>query len=216
MNLSAQQNICYQMPMSMSFAKMTDNNADVEIWRDVVGYEGSYKISNKGRLLSVSRITMRSNGSPFPVKEQILKFEKQDGYNRIRIKRNGFKGHEFVHVMVAKAFILNPENKPQVNHKNAIRNDNRVENLEWATSSENQKYRFAVMGQKSHIFGRFGKLHHNSKPIIQLDKNGDFIREWDSQSDVERALGIYQGSISASCKKPNNFAGGFKWKFKNT
>jgi hypothetical protein len=100
-----------------------------EEWRDIEGYEGFYKISNLGRLLILSKNK---------IKKQVINSE---GYAYVTISKNDIKKCFTVHRLVAKAFIPNPENKEQVNHKNKVRSDNRMENLEWNTIKENSIHR---------------------------------------------------------------------------
>lgn len=115
---------------------------EVEIWKDVVGYEGLYKVSNIGRVLSCERLAKSGYGSYRAVKERVLVPYCSNGYNVVCIWDKGINTPKFIHRLVATAFISNPENKPQVNHINFIRNDNRIENLEWCTVQENILHSF--------------------------------------------------------------------------
>ena len=118
-----------------------------EEWRDVVNYEGLYQVSNFGRVKSFHRKKVR-----------LLDLETDlNGYIRCGLYKNGKTRHAFVHVLVAQAFIQNPENKSDVNHINGIKADNRVENLEWTTRSENIRHAFDMGLRKT------GCEHHMAK-----------------------------------------------------
>ena len=108
-----------------------------EIWKAVVGYEGIYEVSSLGRVRSLDKIKI---GSRFNsnIKGKILSLRVVNhGYRALILQNNNIKKNVPVHRIVAKAFIPNPEGKKEVNHINLIKDDNRVENLEWCTRSEN-------------------------------------------------------------------------------
>lgn len=111
---------------------------EVEIWKGVNGFEDSYEISNKSRVRSIDRTIINSIGSVYNLKGRILNpMNPINRYPYVCITDNGVRTNKTIHRMVAEAFIPNPDNKPQVNHINGIKTDNRVENLEWCTPSEN-------------------------------------------------------------------------------
>jgi hypothetical protein len=110
-----------------------------EEWKEIEDTEGVYEVSNYGQIRTVSRTVIRDNQGNFEKKGQIIKsYLTPKGYCRTSIKKGGKFKNLMVHRLVADAFIPNLDNKPLVNHKNGIKNDNRSENLEWCTSSENQ------------------------------------------------------------------------------
>lgn len=108
-----------------------------EIWKNIAGYTNYYQISDLGNVKSLSRKdSIRHN-----LKEKVLKFGLgRSGYYSVNLCKNSNVKQFQVHRLVAQTFILNPDNKPEVNHKNGVKINNRVENLEWVTSKENSKH----------------------------------------------------------------------------
>ena len=117
----------------------------IDIWKPVKGYEGFYEVSSTGKVKSIPRTIMRKDGKPYRVKkERLMKlYVDEDGYHRVELQNAGSAFKTFAHRLVAQSFIPNPKNKPQVNHINGIKDDNRVENLEWVTLQENRDHAVA-------------------------------------------------------------------------
>ena len=107
-----------------------------EIWKPVLNYEGYYEVSNCGNVRSIDRIITDINGNAYHYKSKQLKPGKnKDGYLQVGISKNGKTNSYYIHILVAIAFIPNVDNKPTVNHKDGIKTNNCIENLEWVTKS---------------------------------------------------------------------------------
>lgn len=175
----------------------------MEIWKDVEGYEGLYQVSNMGRVKSLGNEL--SNNS----KEKILKSYKngKSGYLLISLCKEGKIKKYLLHRLVAQAFLPNPNNLPEVNHKDENHQNNCVENLEYCNAKYNANY-----GSRNKKISKALKNRKDlSKPILQFTKDGEFIRRWDNAREVERELGIKNSNIPKCCKGKYKTVGGYKW-----
>ena len=119
----------------------------MEIWKDITGYEGYFQVSNLGNFRSLDRrIKHKDSGTRLYPGKPLLKETTLDGYQRIVLMKEAIKKRFMCHRLVAQEFIPNPENKPFINHINGNKSDNRVENLEWCTQSENELHSFRNLG----------------------------------------------------------------------
>jgi hypothetical protein len=156
----------------------------MEKWKLISELQGNYEVSNLGRIRSVFKVIKKSDNTVYTRKPKIIKPQLREGYERVRLCIMKCKVTKSVHRLVAKYFIDNPNNLPQVNHINANKSDNRVENLEWCTQSENMIHAIKNNLRKTAI----GK----NKPKIVLDLN----------------TGIYYESLrQASIMKNINYSG---------
>ena len=177
----------------------------MEVWKDIDGYDGKYQVSNYGNVRSFSKW---KNG------ELLTPGISKTGYyfvNLVRFGRKKIDCHR-VHRLVAKAFLENPQELPEVNHIDGNKLNNNISNLEWCSRKANIQHAFDI----GLIPRRVGKKNYLSKAVIQKSKNGDFIKEWDSVADIHRCLGYSQNSIVCCCNKKPKYhtAYGFVWEYK--
>ena len=163
----------------------------MEEWKYIEGFGDKYQVSNFGRVRSISyRRTKRC---------KMLKLTKNFNYLGVHLRRNGNGRAYFVHRLVAAAFLENPDKKPYVNHKNGDKYDNRAENLEWVTPSENCIHRLYELEVLN--------FPCPPKPVICVETGEKFV----SISMAAKIKKIDQGSLSKAVNK-NKIAGGFHWK----
>lgn len=138
------------------------------------------------------------------------------GYVRVALCKDDSIKYKLIHRLVAESFIPNPENKSEINHKNGIKTDNRVENLEWATRSENQKHAYQILKAyhaPAPLLNKFGKDNPKSKIVLQIS-NGKIIASFYGGTEAQRKTGISQSNISECCNGKRLYAGGYQWKYK--
>ena len=170
-----------------------------EIWKDINGYEGVYQISNLGRVKSLgyNMPKLRRNK-----KERIMKAPIDiNGYKRVALKQ---KYKYSIHRLIAVNFIPNPENKPCINQINGIKTDNRIENLEWVTNSENSIHAYRVL-----------KCNRMVKGVYQYDMAGTLINTFKSITEAEGVTGINNSMISRAASGKRSHTHNFKWSYIN-
>lgn len=186
-----------------------------EVWKDIPDYEGLYQVSNLGNVRSLNY--KRTN------EIRVLKLcTHKSGYKYTHLCKDKVSKNYRIHRLVAEAFLPNPNNLPQVNHKDENKQNNCVDNLEWCTAEYNTNYgtrNERVRGKMSGdnncktMLGKFGKEHHRSKIVYQYTKDGKFIKRWECARDVMRELGFNNKNISSCALGKRNLAYGYIWKY---
>lgn len=151
-----------------------------EIWKTVKDYP-DYKVSNKGIVVSTHSGKEKKIGSVNP-----------KGYTTCAISSNGKRRYASPHILAAEAFIPNPENKRTVNHKDGNKLNNNVDNLEWATYSENHLHAYSELGRVAPNKGRFGKDNKRSRPVRCIETG----EEYDSITIAAHSKGQTQSALS--------------------
>ena len=164
---------------------------NIEVWKDIKEYEGHYQVSNIGRIKSLNRIMEVRKGVPQSKKEIILKtFKNKDGYIKHKLSLNGKEKSFAAHRLVAEAFLENPQNKLEVNHINGIKDDNRIDNLEWCTRSENIIHALKTnlkIPQKGSVHG-MSKLTEKEVLEIRIIGRGKSLKEIGKMYNVHQSL----------------------------
>lgn len=184
-----------------------------EIWKDIDGYNGVYQVSNFGRIRSNGfKYVQRSSRGKLVEKYAQPKIMAQaytvEGYLVVTLFKNGKPRQYKVHRLIAESFIPNPENKPVINHINGIKDDNRIENLEWCTVQENT--------QHAHDTGLCG-INAKSKQVARLNEDGSIAEVFESALQAARAYGHYNSAsnLHKICRNGRGRWCGFRWKYIN-
>lgn len=179
--------------------------ADI-VWKSIPEYEGLYEVSNDGQVRSLFRY------------KKILQPSFTNGYYTVELWKDKKRKRIGVHRLVALCFVENPNNKPFVNHKDEVKTNNNALNLEWVTHIENCNYGTAIARRTAHFnyakrkINNMNQIKACSKPIMQHDKDGHFIRSWESASECHRATGISISGIRRVVVGEQKTAGGYIFK----
>jgi hypothetical protein len=165
--------------------------------KDILGYEGLYKINEKGEIYSIPRKGTINNI------RKISQRKNKYGYMQVVLMKNNKMKTFLVHRLVAQAFIPNPDNLSQVNRKDENKQNNCVDNLEFCDATYNNTYGTRLE--------RASKACQKS--VVQLDKNNNFIKEFSSITQVGNDLNISLGNVSNCCRGKVNFVGGYRWMY---
>jgi len=189
----------------------------VEIWRDIPDYENIYKLSSRGRVKSLKRMIYPRTYPQYPCYSkpaQLLKnCVNSAGYYIVSLCKSGRVTSCHNHVLMGICFLNNPESKPCINHRNGIKIDISLSNLEWNTYSENSIHSFTTGLQKPNMLGKTGAKCTFSKRIAQLTMSDKLIKIHVGVRDAGRELNIDSSYISKCARGECSFAKGFKWKY---
>jgi hypothetical protein len=185
-----------------------------EIWADIPGYEGMYQISTHGRVKSLPR-TIRRRNCDCPIKERILRPASRNGYLHVNLCNNKNAKSAFIHRLVAIIFIPNPRGVDCINHKDCNPHNNRVENLEWCTKAENNQHAWDN-GCQEKLRGIM-KQGLRNRAVLQLDLNGNVIKQFDTIKEASAETGATHSHISSCCRNRygRRTCGGYKWQYSN-
>ena len=172
-----------------------------EIYKSILGTD--YFVSNLGNVKSKNK--------------KLSLFTTPAGYKSVGLHINKTKKTFLVHRLVAEAFIPNPNNKPEVNHINGVKDDNNVSNLEWVTAKENTYHKIHKLGinpsQWLDNSNRTGKNHPLSK-LVQQRIGNVLIAEFYGTYEASRQTGVCQTNICSCCLGKTKSAGGYQWNYK--
>lgn len=181
----------------------------MEIWKTIENFD-KYEVSNYGNVrFKVIKRSKHENRPP-QISYRLLRPCTKSGYATVQISNSYYISTRLVHRLVAKAFIPNPDNLPQVNHKDENTLNNNVENLEWCTNEYNSNY-----GTRNVRISNTSKRNMKlCKKVLQYDLKGNFIKEWDSLEQIYRECGFTKPNISKCCNNKGKTAYKYIWKFK--
>lgn len=174
-----------------------------EIWKDIQGYEGLYQVSNFGNIKSLNyRRTKKER--------EMAKRINGEGYEIVGLYNGNQQLQTGVHRLVAQAFIPNPEHKEQVNHIDGNKRNNRVDNLEWCTQTENIRH-----AMRTGLLNITGASNGSSRKVQQLDLKGNVLKQFNTIIEAGRYLGVkcQPTGIISVCKGKKKTAYGYKWAY---
>lgn len=178
-----------------------------EKWKPIKGYDGLYEVSNLGRVKSLHQRGKEKDRILAPIEMDI-------GYCKVTLYNKFKKEQKYIHRLVAEAFIPNPKNLKVINHINANKKDNNVDNLEWCTQKHNMQQAFNMGLVRNSQRGKLGKESQIRKIIKQIDANtNEVLNIFYGACEAERQTNICCQNIRACCRGKRKTAGGFMWKY---
>ena len=171
-----------------------------KLWKEIKGYEGKYIISNYGEIISLPRYKKNNSKMQYVEPKQICQtINKHNGYVYVQLWNDAKYKNIRLHKLVAENFLIKSEGKTQINHIDGNKQNNKADNLEWCTASENiiHAYRTGLFSNKNKI------------KINQFDKEYNFIKQYSSLSEASSITGISIGNISQCVNKKRKTTNGF-------
>ena len=162
--------------------------------KPVKGYEGLYLVTDEGTVISLPRIVFNGRGCYERPEREMKQGTRAGKYKFVILRKDGRDEHFAVHRLVAEAFLENPDNLPEVNHKDENPSNNRADNLEWCTRQYNMEY-------------------SKAKAVAQYDMNGEKIAEYKSITYASQLTGILRTAINNAVAGQTSTAGGYRWKY---
>ena len=183
-----------------------------EIWKDIKGYEGLYQVSNLGRVKSLSRMRCYGAAGYLMMPEKMLKeHPNKKGYLQVLLTDKEKNHKKFsIHRLVALHFIPNPDNLPQVNHKDEDKTNNRVDNLEWMSLRDNVRYGTGIQRRSITL-----RTVNAKCPVYQYDMEGNLVGEYISAREAARQTGFFSTAITNCCNNKVGFRThkGYRWSY---
>ena len=170
----------------------------MEIWKEVAGYDGKYKVSNLGNVMSMNYRLTNKPKLLHPTVNAV-------GYCELTLTKDGKRTRHQVHRLVAEAFIPNAENKKCVNHIDFDKTNNSADNLEWCSYLENTAHSLQRITEATRAA--------NNKAVVQCDLAGNVIAVYDSISEASRRTNINCGHICQCAKGKEKTSGGYRWAY---
>lgn len=187
-----------------------------EIWKDIDGFENIYQVSNLGRVCSKTR----RQGNRYYLGKILKPSDNGHGYLHITLANRGKRYQRYLHRLVAQAFLPNPYNYPEINHKDENTKNNQVNNLEWCTAKYNSNYKnhglHVSQGSKNSIQKHIACIQNGmktAKPVIQLTLDGQIVKYWASMGQAAKQGKFRRRNIRRCCEGEFKQYKGYKWQY---
>ena len=183
-----------------------------ETFVNIKGYDGRYKIGNKGTVIGLSR----SKDNRYNNKQWILKqYQNKNGYMYVTLQKNKKRKTIKVHRLVAENFLENPDNLPQINHIDGNKKNNNVNNLEFCTAKHNMQEAYRLGLIKGGLKDKFGKDYPKKINIIGMYKDGILLEKFYGTGEIKRKYNYVPVAILDCCKGKYKKMYGYEWRFIN-